>query len=116
MSHGFERMGPMDSSLGTEPYNTTHLSGRQEGTRPVSGAPPHDRQAIHAYVSKEAHTAWGIFSEVNGVSLTSLLEALGLELRGELEDIDAADLRQDWIKSARRIDAERRRRGGVSQR
>jgi len=69
------------------------------------------RQALHAYLSPGAHTSWQTFSEDNGVSVTGLLEALGLELEQELEDVEADDLRQDWVKRARRIDAERRRRG-----
>jgi hypothetical protein len=71
-----------------------------------------DRMALHAYLSPEAHGAWARFSEANGVSLTGLLEALGLELDDELESIEPDELRQTWVKMARRIDAERRRRGG----
>jgi hypothetical protein len=70
------------------------------------------RQALHAYLSTGAHSAWQRYSEDNGVSVTSLLEALGLELEQELDDVEPEDLRQDWIKRARRIDAIRRRRGG----
>lgn len=71
-----------------------------------------DRQALHAYLSPEAHAAWYRFSEGNGVSVTSLLESLGRELNDELKDIEPDDLRQAWVKVSRRIDAERRRRGG----
>lgn len=71
-----------------------------------------ERQALHAYLSPEAHAAWQQFGEANGVSLTGLLEALGLELAHELEDIEPEDLRQVWVKTGRRIDADRRRRGG----
>lgn len=71
-----------------------------------------DRQALHAYLSKRAHVAWSAFSEANGVSVTGLLEALGQELADELEDVEPDDLRQTWVKIARRIDAQRRRRGG----
>jgi hypothetical protein len=69
------------------------------------------RSALHAYLSDEAHQAWANFSEDNGVSVTALLEALGLELHAEMTAIDADELRQPWVKTARRIDAERRRRG-----
>lgn len=100
----------MGSPLVPKPYNRTHQSGRQEGKGFVSGV-PEERSALHAYLSPEAHGAWAFYSEENGVSLTSLLEALGMELRGELEHVEAHDLRQDWIKRARRIDANRRRRG-----
>jgi len=70
-----------------------------------------DRQALHAYLSTRAHTSWQAFSENNGVSVTGLLEALGLELADELEDVEPDELRQSWVKIARRVDAERRRRG-----
>jgi len=76
------------------------------------GTNVNQRQALHAYLSPGAHESWQTFSEDNGVSVTGLLEALGLELAQELLDIDTEDLRQDWVKRARRIDAERRRRGG----
>ena len=70
-----------------------------------------DRQALHAYLSDKAHAAWGVFSEENGVSVTGLLEALGLELADELEQADADTIRRDWIRRGRKIDAFRRRRG-----
>lgn len=70
-----------------------------------------DRQALHAYLSEEAHAAWGVFSEENGVSVTGLLEALGLELAEEIEQADPDTIRRDWIRRGRRIDAQRRRRG-----
>lgn len=73
-----------------------------------------DRQALHAYLSEEAHAAWQQMAEENGVSVTGILEALGKELRQEIRDNgnDAEGVRRDLIKRARRIDAERRRRGG----
>jgi hypothetical protein len=71
------------------------------------------REAIHAYLSEEAHSAFMAFAEENGVSVTGLLEALGLELSVELGmSSDATDIRQDWVKRGRKIDAARRRRGG----
>ena len=70
-----------------------------------------DRQALHAYLSSEAHSAWQTFAEDNGVSVTGLLEALGLQLVDELAaDDDATEVRQDWVRDGRRIDAHRRRR------
>lgn len=49
----------------------------------------------------------------NGVSLTGILEAIAKELREEINTNghDADGLRPAWIKDARRIDAERRKRG-----
>jgi hypothetical protein len=70
-----------------------------------------NRPAIHSYLSNNSHAAWRTFSDANSVTVTGLLEALGLELEAELEDMDPEDLRQSWVKIARRIDAERRRRG-----
>jgi hypothetical protein len=72
-----------------------------------------ERQALHAYLSEKAHQAWQSFAEENGVSVTGLLEALGQQLSEEIEvSGDAADIRQDWVKQGRKIDAQRRRRGG----
>jgi hypothetical protein len=69
-----------------------------------------DRAALHAYLSLEAHSAWVTLSEANGVSVTALLEAIGLELEAEIAKADADEIRQALVKKARRIDAERRRR------
>jgi hypothetical protein len=70
------------------------------------------REAIHAYLSLGAHGAYQTFAEENGVSVTGLLEAQGLELMTELRmSRGSTDVRQDWVKRARKIDAERRRRG-----
>jgi hypothetical protein len=71
-----------------------------------------ERKAIHAYLSVDASQAWVDFAEENGVSVTGLLEALGLDLRMELRaSSDATLVRQDWVKRGRKIDAQRRRRG-----
>lgn len=70
------------------------------------------RQALHAYLSEDAHQAWMEFAEENGVSVTGLLESLGLELLEELEAAGDADIRQLWVKRGRKVDAQRRRRGG----
>jgi hypothetical protein len=72
------------------------------------------RMAVHAYLSVEAFNAWQAFAEENGVSQTGLLEALGLELLDEMEKQDPTGLRQPWVKEGRKIDAQRRRRGGSS--
>jgi len=71
-----------------------------------------ERQALHAYLSETAHWAWLTFAEENGVSVTGLLEALGLELGDEIEQAGDADIRLGWVRRGRKIDAERRRRGG----
>jgi hypothetical protein len=74
------------------------------------------RQALHAYLSDQAHNAWQTFAEENGVSVTGLLEALALDIAVEIDkamanDGDATDIRQDLVKAGRKIDAARRRRG-----
>ena len=73
-----------------------------------------ERQALHAYLSEPAHQAWQTFAEENGVSATGLLEALGLQLADEINapGVTADDVRQDWVRAGRKIDAARRRRGG----
>jgi hypothetical protein len=71
-----------------------------------------ERQALHAYLSDESWAAWRHFSEENGVSVTGLLEALGLELLEEIGEAGGADeIRQPWVKAGRKIDGLRRRRG-----
>jgi len=70
-----------------------------------------ERQAIHAYLSDEAFEAWRILAEENGVSVTGVLEAMGLMLKAELAVADATDVQQEWIRAGRKIDAMRRRRG-----
>jgi len=71
-----------------------------------------ERQALHAYLSEAAHTAWMNFAEENGVSVTGLLESLGLELEDEIEQAGDTDIRQGWVRRGRKVDAQRRRRGG----
>lgn len=86
---------------------------------PTPASPPApERKAIHAYVAPDTHATWTLFAEDNGVSITGLLEALGIDLGKEIEKAeaeggDATDIRQDWVRAARKIDAIRRRRGGA---
>jgi hypothetical protein len=70
-----------------------------------------DRFALHAYLSEKSFTAWRAFAEENGVSVTGLLEALGLNLAAEIAETGDTDIRQDWVKVARKVDGIRRRRG-----
>ena len=70
-----------------------------------------ERNALHAYLDDVAHEAWQMFATENGVSVTALLEALGLQLAQEMEKTgDACEVRQGLVKQARRVDADRRRR------
>jgi hypothetical protein len=75
----------------------------------------YDTEAIHAYLTPIAKEAWGVLAEANGTSLTGILEAIGRELHKEIKDNDyeADGLRPEWVKPARKIDAERRRRKGT---
>lgn len=72
-----------------------------------------ERKALHAYLSEHSYTAWQAFSEENGVSVTGLLESLGLNLAVEIAETGDADIRQDWVRAGRKVDAVRRRRGGM---
>lgn len=74
---------------------------------PTAGA------AIHAYLSDDGRDAWQLLSYDNGVSLTGLLEAVAAELIQDINDNGgtAEGLRPEWVKMARGIDADRRRRG-----
>ena len=70
------------------------------------------RKALHAYVSDDAHDQWHGFAAEQGVSVSAILEALAPELN--LEDPQAQEPLTDRltlvVKTARRIDAQRRRR------
>jgi hypothetical protein len=70
-----------------------------------------ERRALHAYLTPESHDAWHDFAAENGVSVSGMLEAYGLEL---VEIVNgAAKPRKDQqalVDQARKIDAVRRRR------
>lgn len=69
------------------------------------------RKAIHAYLSPEAHDQWHDFAAENGVSVSGLLEAIGLEWKDQMNgDGDLPAEVEGLAKRARRIDASRRRR------
>jgi hypothetical protein len=73
-----------------------------------------ERQALHAYLSQASHDAWQLFAEENGVSVTGLIEMLGLQIAADVEDAgDATEVRQDWVRQSRKVDARRRRRGAA---
>jgi hypothetical protein len=74
---------------------------------------PDGRRAIHAYLSDEGKDAWERMSEDNGISITGLMEAIGGEWGEDIKDNggEADGLNPDLVKKARKIDAERRRRG-----
>ncbi len=70
------------------------------------------RKAFHVQVSIDAHDRWHGFAAEHGVTVSALIEALAPEL-----DFDAPITREELgyrlktvVKSARKIDAQRRRR------
>ena len=70
-----------------------------------------ERRALHAYLTPEAHDAWHDFAAENGVSVSGMLEAYGLELSSIVDG--SAKPRKDQqalVDTARKIDAVRRRR------
>jgi hypothetical protein len=69
------------------------------------------RKAIHAYLSPRAHDAWHDFAAENGVSVSGLLEAIASEWSARLARGEPALPDEErLVKTARRVDADRRRR------
>jgi hypothetical protein len=67
-------------------------------------------RAVHAYLSDEAHATWQEVSTEFGVSVSGLIEAMGIDLtRPADQRILTPDLDQ-LVKRARTVDAARRRR------
>jgi hypothetical protein len=71
-----------------------------------------DRKAIHAYLTTESHDVWHEVSEEAGVSLSGFLEALAADMKTFPPERGGHPRWAEIIKSARKIDAVRRRRGG----
>ena len=69
-----------------------------------------DRQAVHCYLTTRSHLVLNTFAEENGVSVTSLVEALCESLDERIEK-NGYGCDPDWVRRARKIDAFRRRRG-----
>lgn len=69
------------------------------------------RQAIHAYLEDATFDAWRDFADENGFSVTSMLEAMGQTILDDPDSFDRFAETFGLIKKARRIDADRRRRG-----
>lgn len=68
------------------------------------------RPGVHAYLSVPALEALHLFTEENGISVTSLLEQLGLDLADEMAEAGSSDVRQDVVARCRKTDAIRRKR------
>jgi len=72
------------------------------------------RRAIHAYLTPEAHDRWHDFAAEQGVSVSGLLEAIALDWKDQLDrGDDLPEAVERLAKSARKIDASRRRRQRV---
>jgi hypothetical protein len=69
-------------------------------------------RAVHAYLSDEAHETWQEVAAEYGVSVSGLIEAIGLDLKSQTTEPVIADRLPGLIKLGRRIDADRRRRTG----
>lgn len=66
-------------------------------------------------MSDAAHEAWHSYAADNGASVSGLLEAIGQNINEAIESgAEPAPFDPGLIKSARRIDAGRRRRGAGS--
>jgi hypothetical protein len=74
---------------------------------------PEERRAIHAYLTVESHEVWHTVSEEAGVSLSGFLEALATDMKEFAPDEGGHPRWKDIIKAARKIDAQRRRRGAA---
>jgi hypothetical protein len=67
-------------------------------------------RAVHAYLSDEAHATWQEVSTDLGVSVSGLIEAMGIDLtRPADQRILTPDI-DHLVKRARTVDAARRRR------
>ena len=69
------------------------------------------RKAIHAFLTPASHEAWHDVAAENGVSVSALIEALAQDWaeRKQGDDFDLPEI-EALSRSARKIDAARRRR------
>ncbi len=70
------------------------------------------RRAVHAYLSDEAHDAWNDLAAEHGVSLSGLFEALAHDFTANPPNNGSHPRWDEIIRATRKIDVERRRRGG----
>ena len=77
---------------------------------PVSTSSEPRYRAVHAYLSDDAHATWQDVSTDFGVSVSGLIEAMGIDLtRPADQRILTPDL-DLLVRRARNVDAARRRR------
>lgn len=88
------------------------LEGRRTSLGGVTTEDDPRYRAVHAYLSDDAHETWQQVAGEYGVSVSGLIEALGLDLQHVADDQALASRLPELVKRARRIDADRRRRSG----
>lgn len=71
---------------------------------------PEERRAIHAYLTAQSHDVWHSISEDAGVSLSGFLEAIADDFGSHPPEKGGHPRWDEVIRSARKIDAQRRRR------
>lgn len=72
-----------------------------------------ERRALHAYLTVDSWETWQDFASDNGVSITGLLEAMGVLLANDIAEnksVGESGKHRPWVLLGRRIDALRRRR------
>ncbi len=69
-------------------------------------------RAVHAYLSDEAHAMWQDVSTDFGVSVSGLIEAMGIDLAKPVDERILGPRLDVLVARARRVDAARRRRAG----
>ena len=75
---------------------------------------PEERRAIHAYLTVESHDVWHTVAEEEDISLSGFLEAMAEDMSAHPPHEGGHPRWNEIIRSARKIDAVRRRRGGGS--
>lgn len=70
------------------------------------------RKAVHAYLSDEAHDAWHELAAEHGISLSGLFEALAHDFTTHPPEKGGHPRWDEIVKATRKVDVERRRRGG----
>lgn len=71
------------------------------------------RKAVHAYLEDAQHEVWHAVAEEEGISLSGLLEALAMDMKAHPPHEGGHPRWTDLVRAARKIDAQRRRRGGA---
>jgi hypothetical protein len=71
-----------------------------------------ERRAIHAYLTPDSHDVWHSTSAEAGISMSAFLEALASDMRDNPPSEGGHQRWREVVRAARKIDADRRRRGG----